>query len=100
MYSSPTYHKAEVRLRNTYHPLFDYYGVDLVQRLYPLEFNLPISSTLIVADKNPDTYINPNGTIFIIVGTGGAKQYNITGHAPFISKQFERYDFLNNQYPK
>ena len=30
MYSSPTLHKVTENLRDTYHPLFDRYGVDFV----------------------------------------------------------------------
>jgi hypothetical protein len=103
MYSSPTYHEARDFLRDSYHPLFDMYGVDLVlqahnhnyQRSYPLKYNLTNSSTPIVVDKHTDTYTDPNGTIFITVGTAGAEQYNLTGQAPFIANQFERFGFLN-----
>ena len=47
MYTSPTVHPAREPLRDSYHPLFDMYGVDLVlqghnhnyQRSYPLRYN-------------------------------------------------------------
>jgi hypothetical protein len=103
MYSSPTYHESEEFLRASYHPLFDMYGVDLVlqahnhnyQRSFPIRYNATNSSIPQVVDYNPNAYSNPNGTIFLTVGTAGAEQYNFTGRAPFIAKQFERFGFLD-----
>ena len=50
MYTSPTKHPSDILLRDTYHPLFDQYGVDLVlqghnhnyQRSYPMTYNIII----------------------------------------------------------
>ncbi len=103
MYTSPTQHLARENLRDIYHPLFDMYGVDLVleghnhnyQRSFPLRYNVTNSSIPIIVDKNVDTYVNPNGTIFAIVGTAGAHQYNLTGQAPYMASQFERFGYLN-----
>jgi Calcineurin-like phosphoesterase len=103
IYSSPTYHESEEFLRDSYHPLFDLYGVDLVlqahnhnyQRSFPIRYNATNSSIPLIVDHNPNTYINPNGTIFMTVGTAGAEQYNFTSQAPFIAKQFERFGFLD-----
>lgn len=103
MYTSPTYHGSEEFLRTGYHPLFDMYGVDLVlqahnhnyQRSYPIRYNITNSSTPIITDHQPNSYVNPNGTIFLTVGTAGAEQYNFMGQAPFIANQFERFGFLD-----
>jgi len=103
MYSSPTYHESEEFLRASYHPLFDMYGVDLVlqahnhnyQRSFPIRYNATNSSIPVVVDHNPNSYLNPNGTIFMTVGTAGAEQYNFTAQAPFIASQFERFGFLD-----
>lgn len=103
MYTSPTYHESEVALRESYHPLFDYYGVDLVlqahnhnyQRSYPIRFNGTNSSTPTIVNKNYNTYLNPNGTIFMTVGTAGAEQYPFSGQAPYIANQFQAYGFLD-----
>ena len=103
MYSSPTYHESEEFLRASYHPLFDMYGVDLVlqahnhnyQRSFPIRYNATNSSIPVVVDHNPNSYLNPNGTIFMTVGTAGAEQYNFTARAPFIASQFERFGFLD-----
>jgi hypothetical protein len=39
--------------------------------------------------------VDPNGTIFITVGTAGAEQYSFTGQAPYIATQFQRFGFIN-----
>lgn len=103
MYTSPSLHPAQGTLRDLYHTLFDYYGVDLVlqahnhnyQRSYPLRFNQTNSSMPIITDRNNSVYVNPNGTIFMIVGTAGADQYKLLGKAPYIATQFQKYGFVN-----
>ena len=103
MYTSPTQHPSLTSLRDVYHLLFDYYGVDLVlqshnhnyQRSYPLRFNQTNSSSPIITDKNNSIYENPNGTIFSVVGTGGAILYPFRGKSPYIVTQFQNFGFLN-----
>ena len=103
-YSSNSSHPGGEELRNFYHPLFDKYGVDLVlqahnhnyQRTYPITFNETTPSSPIVLDKgNQNLYNNPQGPIFLTVGTGGAPLYNFTGKRPFIISQFADNGFLN-----
>ena len=65
------------------------------QRSYPIRYNVTNSSTPIVLDDHLDKYVNPNGTIFMTLGTAGAEQYSFAGQAPYIAKQFERFGFLN-----
>jgi hypothetical protein len=103
IYSSLSFHETKNFLRNSYHPLFDMYGVDLVlqahnhnyQRSYPIRYNATNSTTPIVVDNHNDTYVNPNATIFMTVGTAGAKQYGFTGQAPYIAQQFIRHGFVD-----
>lgn len=103
MYTSPSQHGPQEMLRDIYQPLFDYYGVDLVlqahnhnyQRSYPLRFNHTNSSDPVITDRNTSVYIDPKGTIFTVVGTGGAHQYELTGKSPYIVNQFQRFGFLN-----
>jgi predicted phosphohydrolase len=103
LYSSPTLHNTTDNLRDTYHPIFDKYHVDLVlqahshnyQRSYPLKYNENDPSNPIIADKNEKEYFKPDGSIFTVVGTGGADLHNFTGQAPFIVKQFQRFGFLD-----
>jgi hypothetical protein len=105
-YSSVTSHSGQRELPDTYHRLFDKYGVDMVlqahshnyQRTFPLRYNetsyLPLFHPEIV-NKEHILYIKPNGTIFLTVGTGGAELHNFTGKAPYIAEQFESHGFLN-----
>ena len=105
-YSSVTSHSGQRELPDTYHRLFDEYGVDIVlqahshnyQRTFPLRYNeasyLPLFHPEIV-NKEHILYIKPNGTIFLTVGTGGAELHNFTGKAPYIAEQFESHGFLN-----
>jgi predicted MPP superfamily phosphohydrolase len=103
-YSSNSSHPGGEELRNFYHPLFDKYGVDLVlqahnhnyQRTYPITFNETTPSSPIVLDKGEQNlYNNPEGPIFVTIGTAGAPLYNFTGQRPFIISQFADNGFLN-----
>ena len=60
-----------------------------------IRYNATNSSTPIIVNNHLDTYVNPNGTIFVTVGTAGAKPYAFAGQAPYIAKQFEGYGFLD-----
>jgi calcineurin-like phosphoesterase family protein len=73
--------EEETDFRETYHPLFDKYKVDLAlqghhhvyERTYPITFNSDDDGEPIVQDYNPtNIYKNPKGPIFVTVGTGGA----------------------------
>ena len=103
-YSSNTTHPGQEDLRDTYHPLFDKYGVDIVlqahnhnyQRTYPLKYNHAKPSTPIVVDKHLQNYYNKlKGPIFVTVGTGGAPLYNFSSQQPYVITQFARHGFLN-----
>jgi calcineurin-like phosphoesterase family protein len=104
-YTSPTIVDSIKTLRDTYHPLFQKYGVDLVmqahshnyQRTYPVQFNSSDSLNPIITDKNVTNYYNPKGQIFTITGTGGAPDiHNFTGPAaPYTAVQFNAYGFLD-----
>jgi hypothetical protein len=105
-YSSLTEHSGQIELPDTYHSLFDLYGVDIVlqahshnyQRTFPLMYNGNSFSSLynpIVADNNKTNYQDPNGAIFLTVGTGGAELHNFTGIRPYIAEQLDSHGFLN-----
>lgn len=93
------------RLRDRYHPLFENYGVDLVlqadnhnyQRSYPLKYNNANSSAPIITDANNNTsnYSNPEGQIFVTVGTGGADTHFFLAKAPYMVSQYTGYGSLN-----
>jgi calcineurin-like phosphoesterase family protein len=94
--------------KDTYHPLFEQYNVDLVlqghhhsyQRTFPIKFNsgTPIGTPLdaMITDKNEsNNYTNPEGQIFITVGTGGASLFPFKGKPPYMASQYKGYGFLN-----
>jgi len=82
-------------LRNTYHALFDQYGVDLVlaghvhnyQRTFPLNYNPSSPSNPTKTSSNANDYTDPEGQIFAIVGTGGVNFHPLSGKASFVSSQ-------------
>jgi hypothetical protein len=51
----------------------------------------------IVTDRNRNTYTNPEGQIYLTVGTGGASLHSLNGNkAPYtVTAQDEVYGFLN-----
>jgi hypothetical protein len=91
--------------KNVYHPLFEQYKVDLVlqghqhnyQRTYPIKYNIDTPINPIITDRNRNTYTNPEGQIYLTVGTGGASLHSLNGNkAPYImTAQDEVYGFLN-----
>ncbi len=90
---------------NIYHPLFEQYNVDLVlqghqhnyQRTFPIKYNSDTPINPIITDRNRNTYTNPEGQIYLTVGTGGAALHSLNGNkAPYIiTAQDEVYGFLN-----
>src|SRR5215210_2853582 len=111
-YTSPSTLHAVDKLRNTLHPLFDRYGVDLVlqghqhnyQRSYPIQYNESSPSHPIITsadttssnDNNKNNnYANPKGPIFVTVGTGGAILFNFTGKSPYVASQHVGYGMLD-----
>jgi aldose sugar dehydrogenase len=104
-YTSPALIDSIALIRDTYHPLFEKYGVDLVmqghshnyQRTFPILYNATNSLKPIVTDKNTTNYYNPKGQIFTITGTGGTWDiHNFTGPAaPYTAVQFTAFGFLD-----
>ena len=103
VYTSPSHHPPNVPFRDTYHPLFDKFGVDLVlqahnhnyQRSYPMTFNNAKSSEPLTSSSQKNDYKDPSGEIYIVVGTAGRSLYSFNGKASFNVDQFEEYGFLN-----
>jgi hypothetical protein len=91
--------------KEAYHPLFEQYNVDLVlqghqhnyQRTYPIKYDSDTPISPIITDRNRNTYTNPEGQIFLTVGTAGASLHSLNGNkAPYlIIAQDEVYGFLN-----
>jgi hypothetical protein len=92
-------------LRNTYHPLFEKYDVDIVisshnqyyERTYPLLYNSESDDEPIISYHNSEfSYNNPNGIIFLTVGTGGDELKDIVDKEDYYAIQNdEEYGFLN-----
>jgi len=113
MYTSPTKHPSDILLRDTYHPLFDKYGVDLVlqghnhnyQRSYQLAYNNNNNNNNNNGNANPsnptitsintNTYNAPTGEVYVIAGTGGEDLYDLKSKADFIATQYKGFGFLN-----
>jgi hypothetical protein len=110
MYTSPTKHPSDSLLRDTYHPLFDQYGVDLVlqghnhnyQRSYPISYNNNNNNNSNANSFNPtitsvytNTFNNPRGEVYVIAGTGGEDLYDLKSKADFIATQYKGFGFLN-----
>lgn len=94
-------------LRDTYHPLFDNYGVDLVleahmhsyQRSYPIKYNVDNPSKPIITSSDKNNYNNPSGEIFAIVATGGINFHSLAGRAPFTATQQDsKFGILEMQF--
>jgi calcineurin-like phosphoesterase family protein len=85
----------ETNFRKAYHPLFDKYNVDLAlqghhhayERMYPITFNDESKNKPIVNAKDKvkgsNIFQNPDGTIFLTVGTGGAESMPVAKSKSF-----------------
>ena len=91
IYGSGSGLEEEKDFRETYHPLFDKYKVDLAlqghlhvyERTYPITFNNDVEDEPIGQDNNPNLYKNPKETIFLTVGTGGAHAMQLSSLKDF-----------------
>ncbi|HET9807057.1 MAG TPA: metallophosphoesterase [Nitrososphaeraceae archaeon] len=91
VYGSGSSLPEESDFRETYHPLFDKYKVDLAlqghfhvyERTYPISFNDDDDDEPIVNDDNPNIYKNLKGTVFVTVGTGGAQNMILSSREDF-----------------
>ena len=103
MYSSISKQLEEYIMRDKYQNLFDTYGVDLViqghnhiySRTLPLSFNSeqisePILDQNIANSNNNGTYTQPNGIVYLVVGTGGDELYDITEKPYYVQNQYDK----------
>jgi hypothetical protein len=109
MYSSISKQLEEYIIRDKYHDIFDKYNVDLViqghnhiyTRTFPLSLN-PLNITDPIVDKisnnnnnnnnnnHNNTFTNPNGTIFLVVGVGGAGLHRIVEEPSYVANQYNK----------
>jgi hypothetical protein len=98
----------EKDFRENYHPLFDKYNVDLAlqghhhayERFYPITFNDNNDNKPIVNAqdkvKGSNVFQNPEGTIFLTVGTGGAESMMVSKNKPFsAAREDGKFGILN-----
>jgi predicted phosphodiesterase len=91
-----------INMRNTYHPLFEEYDVDLViqghshnyQRSFPLLYNDVRPSRPIITNNEQFHYDDPSGIIFVIVGTGGESIHGVD-KKPYLASTYEGYGCIN-----
>ena len=105
LYSSKNDKEEAQELRNTYHPLFEKYDVDLVisshnqyyERTYPLLYNSK-SDEYPVFNNNltSNYYQNPDGIIFLTVGTAGDELQDIEYQEDYyIIQDDDEFGFLD-----
>jgi Calcineurin-like phosphoesterase len=93
-----------LEFREPYHHLFEKYHVDLVltghahnyERSYPILYNENKPSRPTITDHEVKQYFDPQGTIFVIAGTGG-KSIQFVEPKPFLTKIYEGYGCINVQ---
>ena len=103
LYSTRNDMEVAEELRNTYHPLFEKYNVDLVisshnqyyERTYPLLYNHEDDQEPIIIDNSESNYSNTGKIIFLTVGTGGDELQDIIYKEDYYIIQKEKYGFLN-----
>ncbi len=90
--------------RNIYQVIFDQYDVDLVlqghvhnyQRTFPLKYNPNSPSSPIKTSSSTNTYDDPEGEIYVIVGTGGVNFHSLSGKSSFVvSQQDKRFGYMD-----
>src|SRR5215208_3714664 len=101
IYSSISKQLEEYIIRDKYQNIFDKYNVDLVlqghnhiyTRTFPLSLN-PSNIAQPIVDKignnNNTTFTNPNGTIFLVVGTGGEELHRIVEEPYYVANQYNK----------
>ena len=103
-YSSLTSHFQEYIMREKYHPVFDKYGVDIVlqghnhiyDRTLPLQFNSNNSSNPIVdKSNNTNKFVNPDGSIFSVIGLGGRSSHIFLNQPAYVVNQHNGFGFLS-----
>jgi hypothetical protein len=109
MYTSPNTCSASTcegssSLRDAYHPLFDKYRVDLVlqghvhnyQRTFPLKYDTVTPSSPTRTSTSTSSYTDPEGEIFVTVGTGGINFHGLSGKSYFVvSQQAAKFGILD-----
>ena len=97
MYSSST-GDSFMDLRNELQPIFDLYGVDLIinGHKHAYERTNPVTFNDVITDNENCLYDDPNGQIYLTVGTGGHSHSQFKQKQPWsIIQNHNDYGFLN-----
>jgi len=97
MYSSTT-NSYSMELRNLLQPTFDLYGVDLIinGHKHAYERTNPVTFNDVITDNENCLYDDPNGQIYLTVGTGGHSHSQFKQKQPWsIIQNHNDYGFLN-----
>ena len=97
MYSSST-NDSFMDLRNELQPIFDLYGVDLIinGHKHAYERTNPVTFNDVITDNENCSYDDPNGQIYLTVGTGGHSHSQFKQKQPWsIIQNHNDYGFLN-----
>src|SRR5215208_2011390 len=113
VYSSGGGLPDEKDFRENYHPLFDKYNVDLAlqghhhayERFYPITFNDNNDNKPIVSAQDKvkvsNVFQNPEGTIFLTVGTGGAESMPVSKGKSFsAAREGGKFGIINMSVEK
>jgi hypothetical protein len=86
-----TDHGNVTAIRAVYQPLFDQYNVDVVLQahVHAYERMKPLKSGAIITHPDTFDYVNPEGQIYITVGTGGQSHYDYTSQPQMSVIQLE-----------
>lgn len=107
IYSSLSSSLQEYIIRDKYQHIFDKYGVDIVlhghnhlyDRTLPLQFNPKNISRPIIDESNNTTttnkFVNPEGSIFSVVGLGGRGSHIFLNQPDYVVKQHNGFGFLS-----
>ncbi len=105
LYSSKNDKEDAQELRNTYHPLFEKYDVDLVisshnqyyERTYPLLYNSESDEDPIFNNNLTNNYYQkPAGIVFLTVGTAGDELHDIEDQEDYyIIQNNDEFGFLD-----
>ena len=104
IYFSLSSHIQEYMMRDKYQPIFDKYGVDIVlqghnhiyDRTIPIKFNHHNISDPIIdtSGNNTNNFLNPDGTIYSVIESGGKSSHVILNHPDYVTNQFNGFGFL------
>jgi hypothetical protein len=114
LYSTNADMEESERIKDTFLPLFEKYGVDFVisghnqyyERSYPMSYNKVVGFEIkqqesmpeLTEDDDDDSksiYENTNGIIYLTVGTAGDELQQIKEKEDYYIIQKEKYGFLN-----